>query len=721
MESKQLQEEKNKLEYIIEKYRDVMEYYDLRLEAIPKLYRNNPTMLENLLNSYTEKLNLMKKNISKPYFARIDFARDGESKVEKLYIGKVGVMDEENNHITIDWRAPVSSMYYDSNIGRTSYQAPEGICSGELLVKRQYEIEEGELKHYQDVDTVSNDELLKPYLETNVDNRLKNIVSTIQAEQNTIIRESIFKNIIVQGVAGSGKTTVALHRIAYLVYNNRDSIKPEQYLVIGPNKFFVNYISGVLPDLDVNHVKQWTYEELCADFLQEDIQLINEEDKLIASISNEEVLTYEKFKVSMKFKEALDKFIKQLDENLIPHRGLQLKGYELIPREVISKIYKSLNNTTIYNSIQKKIEKTKILLIKYIEDNYDYIMINIKEQYEAKIQGIDKQRIDKELDIRNSVEKELKSNANTSLKKYFSKLIPNTRELYYQFLMSLDKNIFSEENFINVIQSYQNAENIKKKVVEFEDLSALLYLQCKVQGNNKYDKYKQVAIDEAQDYGEFSFYALKILLNKATFSIFGDLAQSIYQYRGIKDWKQVLDTTFEENCEMKYLLKSYRTTMEIMDEANYITKHIGLMSAKPVIRRGKPVSYIHYKDGKSQMEYILKLIKEYKDKEYISIAIICKDEREASLLNKNLRNKDIQIKNIIDSETEYKGGICTITGYLAKGLEFDAVIIPDASEGKYDSNREIDMKLLYVAMTRPLHELTVLYKERIVKPLQKEI
>ena len=161
--------------------------------------------------------------------------------------------------------------------------------------------------------------------------------------------------------------------------------------------------------------------------------------------------------------------------------------------------------------------------------------------------------------------------------------------------------------------------------------------------------------------------------------------------------------------------------MEIMDEANYITKHIGLMSAKPVIRRGKPVSYIHYKDGKSQMEYILKLIKEYKDKEYISIAIICKDEREASLLNKNLRNKDIQIKNIIDSETEYKGGICTITGYLAKGLEFDAVIIPDASEGKYDSNREIDMKLLYVAMTRPLHELTVLYKERIVKPLQKEI
>ena len=142
-------------------------------------------------------------------------------------------------------------MYYDSNIGDVSYKAPEGTCTGKLLLKRQYEIENKQLKSYQDVDTVSNDELLKPYLEASVDNRLKNIVSTIQHEQNRIIREPVNKNLIIQGVAGSGKTTVALHRIAYLVYNNRENIKPEQYLIIGPNKFFVNYISGVLPDLDV--------------------------------------------------------------------------------------------------------------------------------------------------------------------------------------------------------------------------------------------------------------------------------------------------------------------------------------------------------------------------------------------------------------------------------------------------------------------------------------
>ncbi|MFR0823520.1 MAG: HelD family protein [Clostridia bacterium] len=572
------------------------------------------------------------------------------------------------------------------------------------------------------MDTVSNDELLKPYLETGVDNRLKNIVSTIQSEQNAIIRESLFKNMIVQGVAGSGKTTVALHRIAYLVYNHRDSIKPEQYLVIGPNQFFVNYISGVLPDLDVNHVKQCTYEELCAEFIQEDLQLINEEEKLIASITKEDYLTYEKLKVSMKFKEALDTFIKQIDENLIPPIGLTLKGYELVPSKVIHEIYTSLDNDMIYDSIQRKVEKTKILLAKYIEDNQDSIMENIKKQYQAKTTGLLEEKIERENLIQTSIEKELKSNCSISLKKYFSTLIPHTRDLYVQFLKNLDKYISLEAHFIQLEQCYQNAENIKRKMVEFEDLSALLYLHCKMQGNREYSEYKQVVIDEAQDYGEFCFYVLKKILNRATFSIFGDLAQSIYQYRSIKDWKQVLDTTFEKNCEVKYLLKSYRTTVEIMNEASHITKYINLMPAQPVIRHGNPVNYISYKDEKSQIEEILEKIKEYKNKGYISIAIICKDEKEASFINKQLTKQNSQIKNVVDSETQYEGGVCTITSYLAKGLEFDGVIITDASEGRYHSNRKIDMKLLYVAMTRPLHELTLLYKDTtIVKPLQKEI
>ena len=537
--------EKEILQEIIEKYKDIMEYYGLRIEAIPKIYMNNELMIKNAIEMYSEKLRLMEKSIDRPYFARLDFARDGETKLEKLYIGKVGVMDEDNNNIVIDWRAPVSSMYYDSNIGRASYIAPEGTCTGELMLKRQYDIENRELKSYQDVDTVSNDELLKPYLNASADNRLKNIVSTIQHEQNSIIREPISKNIIIQGVAGSGKTTVALHRIAYLVYNYRESIKPNQYLVIGPNKFFVNYISGVLPDLDVENVKQLTYEELCSEFLNEEISLINEDKKIALSILNEDTLKYEKFKVSMEMKNALDKFIQEMDLNILPNKGIEIKGYEIIPRDTIKDIYFSIESSNIYDNIKKKLDRTNLMLTKYIEDNYDTIMSNIKEQYNKNINIVSKNLNKNELDKYNLVEKEVKNGCKVSLKKYFINLIPNILNTYTKFLSNMKK--YVNPGFYNItfdIRVQENIENIKKRKVEFEDLSALIYLKSRISGIEPYEQYRQVAIDEAQDFGDFSFYALKTLLKNATFSIFGDLAQSIYQYRGINRWEEVIENTF---------------------------------------------------------------------------------------------------------------------------------------------------------------------------------
>ena len=718
MNKEDFSEEAKKLQEIIAKFDEVMEYYNLRLDAIPKIYKDNPLMIANFIELYSRKISLMKRTIKKPYFARIDFARDGEKNVEKLYIGKVGVMDKENNNITIDWRAPISSMYYDSNLGRTSYEAPEGTCTGEMLVKRQYEIEDGKLQSYQDVDTVSNDDLLKPYLEASVDNRLKNIVSTIQVEQNAIIREPIAQNLIIQGVAGSGKTTVALHRIAYLVYNNRERINPEQYLVIGPNKFFVNYISSVLPDLDVDNVNQLTYLELCQKSLNEKIQLINEEEKLITSIVDMESLEYERFKVSMKFKEALDKFIEQIDNSIVPDEELVIKEYRILPQKVIKKIYDSIENNIIYNSIEKKIERAKLLLDKYIEKNKVKLEKIIKRQYREKIEDLSEEEKRKEILKLEYVEKELKTNFKSSIKKYFSFKTKEILNLYHSFLINITKYVEIEKinNWESKVKN--NIENIKKKKIEFEDLSALIYLKAKIVGTEEFDNYRQIAIDEAQDYGEFSFYALKTLFRKATFSIFGDLAQSIYQYRGIKNWNEVLDTTFEGNCELKYLLKSYRTTTEIMNSANNITKHINLKIAKPVIRHGENVEYIKYE--KNQIDLIEKIIKEYMKKAYISIAIICKNDDEAKKIYKKLKEKKIAVTNIVDNENKYDGGICVITSYLAKGLEFDGVIITDASEENYNSEKTIDMKLLYVAMTRPLHELKVLYQKSITKPLKEE-
>jgi len=714
--NKNFEEEKEHLKSTLVKFQEIIEDTELRLDSIPRMYGDNPYLLENMLYQYTNKVKLLQKTSNKPYFARIDFKNDSSNIVDQCYIGKVGVVDEDNKIVTVDWRAPIASMYYDSNIGKASYEAPGGTYTGELLVKRQYDIENGILNGYQDVDTVSNDEILKPYLGVNADNRLKNIVSTIQAEQNEIIREKLFSNLIIQGVAGSGKTTVALHRIAYLVYNNIQNIKPEQYLVIGPNKFFVNYISGVLPDLDVNNVSQLTFDEIIRVLLGEKLILISDENKLIRSIEEPNKLTFERLKVSIDYKNALDKFIDDYDKTIIPDEDFKIKGYKILSKNIIKKVYDEIKNDKVvdYSVISKRIERACLVLEKYIHEKTTSILSSVHSRLRENIDSLSKEEIEKERKNVIYIEKELKNNCSQSLKKYFSNSRPKILNLYTTFLKDINSYIPIEPYDIE-----KDIKNIKSKKIEFEDLAALLYLNYRFYGSGKFEKIRHAVVDEAQDFGEFNFYSLKQLMPNATFTIFGDLAQSIYQYRGIRNWEEVINTTFNGKCDMKYLLKSYRTTTEIMNSANNISSHIGLNIAEPVIRHGLEVEYNIIKDN--QIMYITEYINNFVKKGYNSIAVICKDEEEANQINTLLNEYNISASNITNSDTEYKGGICTITSYLAKGLEFDGVIISNASEERYNSSKVIDMKLLYVAMTRPLHELKVLYSGELVRPLQKEL
>ena len=308
-------EEQLKLKSVIESYKQILEETKMQINVVEQNNRGEEDLdfeiIENLIVTFENKMKYLNNGIKKPYFARIDF--ENEDYKDICYIGKIGVMDNDSNIVTVDWRAPISTLYYDSNIGDAKYESPEGIIEGKLTLKRQYDIEDSVLKSFNDVDTVVEDELLKPYLNVNSDSRLKNIVASIQGEQNRIIRESIYKNIIVEGVAGSGKTTVALHRIAYLVYNNKLLIRPDQYMVIGPNKFFINYISSVLPDLDVNGVKQFDFIELSKDYIEEKFNVID-------TIDNQS--TY--YKTSYLYKEALDKYIDYLDSIVIPNNNLLL-------------------------------------------------------------------------------------------------------------------------------------------------------------------------------------------------------------------------------------------------------------------------------------------------------------------------------------------------------------------------------------------------------------
>lgn len=705
--------ENEHLNNTIKQYQEVIEDTELSLNSLPSLYKSNPEFLDNAIFTTKIKLNNLKTNINKPYFARIDFV-DEHNNEDICYIGKVGVTDYDNNIITVDWRAPISSLYYDSNVGNASYNAPDGIINGTLKIKRQYDIENGILKSFTNVDTVANDELLKPYLDVNVDNRLKNIVSSIQGEQNNIIRKEFGKNLIVQGVAGSGKTTVALHRIAYLVYNYKDNINANQYMVIGPNKFFINYISSVLPDLDVNGVYQYDFIEFAKEYIAEDFLLSDSDKKLINYINSSKDSTIDKLKYSLTFKNQIDRFMYDINFSIVPNKDFCIKNFQILTRNEIMNIYKEVSDNNYFSNIKSRVDRCILLLSKQIELKYDNLMLKLTKFIKTlSDETNNKKDINKLAKTRDEIKKELMNGCKQSLEKYFTNNKLSVISLYKNFITNYD--MYSNTTDINIKIKEDTLDKIKQNLLDEEDLPALMYIKYKIYGSMQYSNIKQVVVDEAQDYGDFNFYILKCIFNNSYFSIYGDLAQSIYSYKSINNWSSVQNSIFENNAEFLTLEKSYRTTVEIMEEANNITKMLNLDVATPVIRHGKKVNYIK---SNNKIDTIIKEINKALENNYKSIAIISKTLDESNLIYQELYDKKINVTNINNSNTQYLGGICTIPSHLSKGLEFDIVIISDADENIFSSTSQTDMKLLYVSMTRPLHELTIIYSNNINRSLK---
>lgn len=683
-----MEEERKKLEEVVAAFEELIEENHLRQEMVKKNYSHDIDTMVSNLNKLESRDKVLKVNIEKPYFARIDFISDDLNTKEVCYIGKIGTMDADNKIITVDWRTPIASLYYDSPVGNTSYIAPSGKITGNLLVKRQYEIENRNLISYQDVDSVSNDELLKPYLSSTVDARLKNIVSTIQKEQNKIIRETIDKDIIVQGVAGSGKTTVALHRIAYLVYQNKDIIDISQYMIIGPNKFFVNYISSVLPDLDVEGVGEFDLLEFTSTYLGEKIKLDLGFDTPIT-----------KYKMTLEYKNILDKYIDDLEDKIIPDTDLEMFGFSIISRSEIVALYKKASKDTFY--LNDKVERAIMYISRYISERQEKLVIKANRYIDGLFEGEkDLKNLTEISKKREQLRDEIRNKCSRLLKKYFNVVNEKTTALYFNFLESI---CCYDENEI-----WKDYNNLKK--IRYEDLASLLYLRYRIYGNYDYLNYRHVVIDEAQDYGGFVFYILKKLMKNATFSVFGDLAQTIYEYRTIDTWDNVLKVGYEDN--ISYLTKSYRTTIEIMSEANKINKYLDLSIADAVVRHGMEVSY--EKLDNNLEEKVRNLI----SKGYQTIAIISKEQEEAKRVYDYLKNKNIDINLITLDSLEYTGGICSITSSLSKGLEFDGVIINKADKDIFNKNNPFDMKLLYVSMTRALHELIITYENELVDVLK---
>lgn len=678
------------------------------------------------------KLRKLKDAVNKPYFARIDFGEENKQSNEKIYIGKLSLMREENQElIIVDWRAPVANLYYEERLGECSYLCPDGRIGGDLSLKRQFSINEGKLQDILDIDITTNDEFLQSYLGASADNRLKDIVTTIQSEQNKIIRADMWTPLIVQGAAGSGKTTIALHRIAYLIYTYERTFKPENFMIIAPSKFFLNYISDVLPELGVEKVKQTTFEEFAMELIGRKFKFRDEYEKLTMfvnhNITSQEVRKNEliwgasELKASMLFKDAIDNYIETIERDFIPKEDFKIGSIVLFKYDEINDLftreYKDLPMTRRVDEIKKhlanRLKARKGNIIERLQYNCDRRVVFLKDTMEDDDER--RRLIIETIDNKNDTIKDIETQSKVAVKDYIkriSKLDP------YQYYVDF---ITREEIFDVILEGMADREQIeftrkyskeilKSGFIEIEDLAPIIYIKYCIYGMDEKIPVKHVVIDEAQDFSAFQLYVLKKIIKDSSFTILGDLSQGIHSYRGTKSWKDIMENAFADS-RIQYLTleQSYRTTVEIMEAANKVIDRLhdeNLVKAKPVIRHGEVVKVLVKNSIKEIAEDIDKNIRSLVKENIKSIAVICKTIEECQKIYSYLKKAKYSPYVITGKEKEYKSGIVILPSYLAKGLEFDAVMIANANKDEYKEN-ELDIKLLYVSMTRPLHRLYI--------------
>ena len=731
--------EKQKLKEVITKLNEEEVGLEDNLDASSKGYSKDDFVRAHLLYLGHKKLHDIRKIKDKPYFARLDFKEDGE-KEEKLYIGKISVVDsKENVPIIVDWRAPISNLYYDGRIGRSSYESPKGVVYGDINLKRQFFIENGELEKYTDIDLKTNDELLQVAIAEKADDRLKNIVATIQAKQNEVIRADINKPLIVQGVAGSGKTTIALHRIAYLIYKYEKDFDPENFMIIAPTKFFLNYISNVLPDLGVENVRQYTFEDFAYEILGKRLKISDSNEKLVTIVNKEFdeinngdidlIIKESKFKSSINFKNFVDMYLEELEENYLPKKDFIIENIRIMRYENIQKLF-----TDTYKSLPfvRRIDEIKKHIFSKIKNNYQTIDEGIRKQRSIKIKRLEKEGLPEEeerqrrIEIFEETEELLKLLDKGNIKVvdfYFNEIIKKDAfNLYKDFI---EKFIYSKiENPVLAKYLVKNTLiNLNRGEIAFEDLAPIIYIHYKVYGVKWKKNLRHVIIDEAQDYGEFQFSTLKTILNSNSMTILGDIAQGVHFYRGIENWNEFIDIEFpEEGATYLTLEKTYRTTKEIMDVANDVISKLpekekaGIVLGEPVINTKDSIRVEEKKNESEIVKSIIPKIDNYISLGFKSIAIIGKDMDECKRIKKLISKYDKDITLIQSKDSEYKAGISIVPSYLAKGLEFDSVILFNVSDKQYTES-SLDIKLLYVAITRAMSKLDVYYIENKSKLL----
>ena len=679
---------------IIEAKKDVREntehgitslYTSDGFEALVELSQYINPVTDKIIDYEEEehKILLLEKMIKSPYFARIDFKFDDEDEFEKIYIGRSSLRKNSYQEMYVyDWRSPIASIFYRFMTGEAFYDAPCGRVTGELNLKRQYEIKNGKLEYFFDSDVQIVDEFLRQLLSQNTTAKMKAIVETIQHEQDVVIRDMENDLLMVQGVAGSGKTSIALHRAAYLMYQGlQTKLSANNIMIISPNSIFEQYISNVLPELGEDNVISSVFEDiLSALLIGRKIQSRNDflENLIVNSKYKEISRNSIEFKTSSFFREILDQFLIDIPRQWIEFEDVYYEGKCVVSRQILK---------------DKILGRTETPLGIKLEQLEDYIL--------EQIFGTGKGRGHKE--EKNLIKQEIQKFIKIDIVELYKILFSN--EAYFYSLLQ-NSNL---SQGIKSIWEYTR-ENLEADRLYY-DAIAIAYLYLKIYGTNKYKNIKQVVIDEAQDYYPLQYEIFNLLFSNAKFTILGDMKQTLAKKEDISFYEQIQKILNKKKSSLIMLDKSFRCTNEIL---NFSLKFIEKSSQIKSFNRNGDSPKVYIADNSEIfIDEIVKEINLCQEKGFQSICLICKTEKNSIYLFNKIKHKlDIQlIKNGSVSDLQ---GVFILPVYMSKGLEFDAVLICDADSQNYHD--EDDKNLLYVACTRALHKLS-LFCENEVSPL----
>ena len=683
------------------------------------IYSSDLIVAEHIYRFKAQSLAHLRLSADRAYFTRVDFTPEGDCQRRTYYIGKWGVSDGRTlEPIVIDWRAPVANLYYAGQLGPVRYRAPDGDIAGTLSLKRQLGVKNGRLHTIFDTDVAAQDAYLMGVLGEVRGDKLRDVVSTIQAEQNVVIRHKPERALIVQGVAGSGKTTIALHRIAYLLYAYRDTLTPSKMMILAPSPLFLDYISAVLPDLGVEQVVQTTFSRYIASLLAKRMPKLVEEDRLERMLAlGEEARQGEaallRFAGSLRFRQLLLAYVAWLENRIVPTGDLTFGPAVLYTHGQMLSIFLTelkpfpfeRRMAEIPKYLAKKRKSAEEQAASWYQSECDKraerLMLTLPDGPERR------ERMIRLYDSRDERLKEIKARGKTFEKDEMARWPKlDLLEAYSEFLSGeWDPPLTEAERPLFAKLAQRKLPLLLKKQIEPEDLPPLATLALRLFGLAR-TEIRHTVIDEAQDFSPFQFRLLRELSGNDSFTIVGDLMQGVKAFEGLKDWEEIQVPVFEDRASLHPLRTSYRSTVDIMLFASRVARRRpvpGQALARPVLRYGETPKVQGFETEKARNAFVAEAAAQFLREGFSTVAIIDRDAKRCAALFKALP-KSLQARLLHAGDTQYGGGLTVLPASLVKGLEFDCVILADAGETAYPDT-ELDARLLYVCLTRPLHKL----------------